>query len=154
MSVKDKVNENFKNAMRAKDTLRLNVLRQLISAVGNEEIATGKREEGLSDEGYLKVVKREARKRQDAIGQFEKAGRVELVNQENQELEILQAYLPAQISREEVERVVGEVVIESGANSLGQFGQVMSQVMKRIGDRTDGNVVSDLVKEALSHLSE
>lgn len=145
-----KINKDLKEAMKNKDAQVVSVLRMLISAMHNEAIALKKKDEGLNEEEEIKVLKREAKKRKDSIEQFEKGGRSELADQEKKELEILQKYLPEEMSEKEIRKVVEEVMAEMGEVLPSQFGKVMGTVMAKVKGKADGAVVSRVVKEALS----
>ncbi len=148
--LREKINIDLKQAMRAKDTNKLSVLRLLISAFNNEAISLKKKDEGLTDDEELKVIKREVKKRKDSIEQYTAGGRSELADQEKKELEILQAYLPAEMSEEQVRKIVVEVVAEMGEIAPSQFGQVMGQVMAKTQGQADGALVSRIVKETIN----
>ncbi len=149
MSLLSQLEADLKQALLTKDKDTANLLRLIKAALKNEMIALKKQE--LSDEEVIKVLKREAKKRQDSIKQFTQGGRQDLADQEKKELAILEKYLPQQLPPEEIKKVIQEVINGMGEVSPSQFGAVMGAVMKKIGSQADGNVVSQLVKEALSH---
>eukprot|EP00879_Flechtneria_rotunda_P017090 GHRR01017898.1.p1 GENE.GHRR01017898.1~~GHRR01017898.1.p1 ORF type:complete len:111 (+),score=41.15 GHRR01017898.1:579-911(+) len=103
----------------------------------------------VSDTDVLGVIQKLAKQRTDSIEQYKAGGRDDLVNKEQQELHVLQSYLPAQLSREELTKIVQEVVAETGANSVKQMGQVMKALMAKTVGQADNKMVSDLVKAAL-----
>lgn len=144
-----KINDDLKTAMREKNTLRLSVLRMLSSAMKNKAIEKGGSSYELKDEEILAVIKSEAKKRNDSIEAFEMAGRQELAQKEREEMSILEKYLPEQISSDEVEKVVKEIISEMGASGPGDFGKVMGQAMARLKNRADGQQVSQAVKKHL-----
>ncbi len=148
MSLLKTINDEFKQAMRDKDDLKLTVLRQLKSSFTNESIVLKKKDDGITDEEALKVVKREAKKRRDSISQFTDAGRDDLADNEAKELEIIEKFLPEEMSEDSIREVVSSVIADSGADKA-QFGQIMSEVMSRIGGQADGGTVSKVVKELL-----
>jgi uncharacterized protein YqeY len=150
MTLKKQINADMIVAMKAKDTQTRDTLRSLDSAIKNEEIAQGKREEGLDDAGVITIIKRSIKQRKDSIAQFEEGGRTELVQQEKAELEILQKYLPKQMSEEEVHAIVKEVISQTGATSKADIGKVMGPIMGRVGDQSDGNTVRKIVDELLA----
>ncbi len=146
MDLKAKLTEDTKAALKAGDKLRLSTLRMVLSEIKNAEIA--KREE-LDDEELAAVMAREARKRREAIAEFEKGGREDLVEKETRELSILQAYLPEQMSEEEIRDVVSETIAELGATSASDMGRVMGIIMPRVKGKADGKLVNKLVREML-----
>jgi uncharacterized protein YqeY len=150
MTLKKQINADMIVAMKAKDTQTRDTLRSLDSAIKNEEIAQGKREEGLDDVGVIAIIKRSIKQRKDSIDQFEKGGRAELAQQEKAELEILKKYLPKQMSEEEVHAIVKEVISQTGATSKADIGKVMGPIMGRVGDQSDGNTVRKIVDELLA----
>ncbi|HAV10960.1 MAG TPA: aspartyl-tRNA amidotransferase [Candidatus Moranbacteria bacterium] len=149
MTLREKITSDLKGAMKAGDSFKRDTLRLLDSAIKNGEIEKKKREEGLNDEEVLEVIARAVKQRQDSVSQFEKGGRPELAEQEKREIEILSVYLPEQLSKEEVQAVVREVIALSGDVSAADFGKVMGQAMARLKGQADGNVVKDAVKEEL-----
>lgn len=138
--------------MKAGDAQKRDTLRLLDSAIKNSEIEKKKREEGLNDEEVLEVISRAVKQRQDSVFQFEKGGRPELAEQEKREIEILSAYLPEQLSKEEVGTVVREVITQAGEVSVADFGRIMGQAMSRLKGQADGNIVKEVVKEELEKL--
>ena len=137
-------------AMKAKDTVRLNVVRGLISAFTNELVAKKRKpDEELSDDDALSVISRAVKQRKDSIEQFEKGGRQDLADAEKAELAILETYLPAQMSREEVEVYVKTKHAELGM-SKEQKGQFMGIIMKDLKGKVDGGVVKDVVDSLLN----
>ncbi|OHA74021.1 MAG: hypothetical protein A3B24_01885 [Candidatus Wildermuthbacteria bacterium RIFCSPLOWO2_01_FULL_48_16] len=151
MGLKTAIAEDTTRSLRAKDERRLVTLRMLSSAIHNREIdKRGKGEVGeITEEDILGVLRSEAKKRRDAIIEFEKGGRPDLVEKEKQELSILEAYLPAQLDDAAIEAVVESVVAEFGSVGAKDFGRVMREVMKRFGGRASGDRVSRAVKAIL-----
>lgn len=152
MAFVEKIREDMTQALRDKSELRLSVLRMLVSAMHNRAIEkrarTGK-EEVLGEEEALAVLKHEVKKRKDAILEFEKGARKDLVQKENQELKILEAYTPAEIDDAAIEWIVREVVESLGSVHEKDFGRVMGEVMKRIKGQASGDRVSAAVKRTL-----
>ncbi len=146
-----KINQELKQAMKNKESLKLSVLRMLVSEFNNEAINLKKKEQGLNAEEELKILKREVKKRKDSIQQFESGNRPELAEQEKKELEILQKYLPEEMSENEIRKIVKEVISRIGKVVPNQFGQIMGQVMKKIQENADGNLVSKVVKEEIKN---
>jgi len=147
---KKKFTNDLKNAMREKNTDKVLLLRMLISALDNEAISLGKKEEGLAEAEELKVLKREVKKRKDSISQYEAANRPELAAAEKKELEILTTYLPKEMGEEKVRKIVEEVIASMGEVAPSSFGQVMGAVMAKTSGSADGSVVSKIVKETLN----
>ena len=155
--ISDTINQKIAEAMKAKDEIRLSTLRMLSSELHNARIdkrAAGPEASGpegdLTEEEELAVVKREAKKRKDAIEAYEKAGAKDRANKEKKELEILQEFLPEGLSDEELAAMVDEALKEIEASSMDDIGKVIGAVMKKAGGRADGKKVSDLVKSKLS----
>ena len=154
MSMKDTLAEDLKNAMRAGDEVRKSTLRLLLTAItkaevpGEDDPATGR--QALDDEQVLVVIGSQAKQRRQSIEAFQKAGRDDLVQKEQAELEVLQAYLPAQLSREDIVSEARKVMDETGASSPTDKGKVMPVLMKRLGDRAAGRTVNEVVTQLLS----
>ncbi|MHB8895218.1 MAG: GatB/YqeY domain-containing protein [Candidatus Geothermincolia bacterium] len=146
MSLKETLAGDSRKALKSGDKLRLSTVRMLLSEIKNAEIA--KRDE-LTEEEALQIAAREARKRKEAIEEFAKGGRQDLVDKETYELSVLQEYLPAQMSDEEVERIVAETIAEAGASSPSDLGKVMGLLMPKIKGKADGKKVNQLVREML-----
>src|SRR4029434_1434700 len=125
MTLQERVDSDLKEAMRAKDTTKLAVLRMLKSSLQYSVIAKSGAEAELSDAEAAQVIRKQARQRQDSIESFEKAGRAELVEKEKGELSILNGYLPLAMSADEVSKIVRETIAETGATSRAQMGAVM-----------------------------
>ncbi len=150
MALKDKINELIKDAMRAKDQVRLDTLRSVKSALLEKEISI--RQGGvaeLSEAEEMAVLNNLGKKRKDSIEQFTNAGRTELAAKEAKELEILMEFLPKQLTEAEVKARLAELVAETGAQSMKDLGKVMPQAMKEFKGRADGKLVQDLLKSLL-----
>jgi uncharacterized protein YqeY len=150
MTLTEKITNDLKEAMKKKEAEKLSVLRMLNAALQNETIALGKKDAGLNDDEAIKVIKKEVKKRKDSVDQFMAGGRTELAEKEKREMEILAAYLPAEMSEEELKKIVAEVLAEMGEVAPSQFGVVMKAVMAKAGGQADGAVISKLVKEGLN----
>ncbi len=138
--------EQMKDAMRAKDTVRLNVIRGLISAMTNEAVTKGKGPDGvLSDDEVLTVLTRASKQRKDAIEQYEKGGRPELAETEQAELAIITAMLPAQMSRDEVVAAATAKAAELGIADKTKANQLMGMLMKDLKGKADGTMVKEVV---------
>lgn len=142
--------EDLKIAMKAGDTQTRDTLRMLDSIIKNEEISVGKREEGLSDDSVIGLVKRAIKQRKDAALQYKEAGRMELAQQEEGEMQIIEKYLPLQMSDEELKALLEGVVVDFGAKSPSDIGQVMGKAMGMVGDRADGARVKTIISEILT----
>lgn len=146
MSLQTTIRESLKDAMRAKDQVKLSVIRGLSAAFTNELVTLKRKPDGeLTDEEALVVIAREARKRKDAIEQFTQGGRPELAEAEQQELAILETYLPAQMSREEIEHFVQEKKTSLGTPEPSQKGMFMGTIMKELKGKADGALVKEVV---------
>ncbi len=147
---KKKLQEDLKQAMLAKDELKTSVLRMLLSAINYYEIQKGGAGYEASKEDVITVIGNQAKQRRDSIEQFKAGGRQELVDKETKELEILQTYLPEQMSEAEVKKLVDEAVTQSGASTMADIGKVMGILMPKVKGKADGSLVSRLVKEKLT----
>lgn len=146
-TLKDELLEDMKEAMKEKDKDRLSVIRLARAAIKNVEI--DKRKE-LNDEEVIEVMVKEVKMRRDAIPEYEKAGRADVVQKLEEEIEILYKYLPRQLTREELVVIVDEVIAQMNAVSAKDMGKVMGAIVPRTKGRADGKLVSELVKERLS----
>ena len=147
MTLKDKLLANMKEALKSKDSLRLNTIRSVISAIKNQEIDL-RRE--LQEEEILSVVTREGKKRKEASALFKQGGRMDLVEKEDQELAILQNYLPEQVSEEELRKRIQEVIAETGAEGMKDFGKIMKVLVPEFKGKADNSVIKDLAGEFLN----
>lgn len=149
MTLKEQIKNDTINAMKEKNEELVGALRMLSAAITNREIELKKREEGLSDEEVIEVAAKEANKRKDAIELYIKGSRQDLADKETSELKILETYLPAQLSDEEIEKEVKSAIKETRASSMKDLGKVMSAAMPRLKGKADGAKVSEIVKRAL-----
>lgn len=149
MSLKQKITEDMKAAMKSGDTVKRDTLRMLDSMIKNVEIEKLKREVGLSDAETQEMIMRAVKQRRDAATQFEAGGRPELAEKENAEIKILMEYMPAQMGEDKVREVIKEVISQTGATSKTDIGKVMGQAMGRLKGQADGNVVKKIVEEEL-----
>ena len=149
MTLKDNIQEDLKQAMIAKDELRLSTIRMLKSALQYFEIAKGGAGYNATDEDVVEVVDKEIKKRRESIEMFEKGGRQELADKEKTELEILQTYLPKQLSEDEVRTLVDEAIAQTGATTISDMGKVMGTLMPKTKGKADGKMVSSIVREKL-----
>jgi uncharacterized protein len=150
MTLIERVDADLKEAMRAKDTTKLGVLRMLKSAWKYAAIAKSDAEAELSDAEAAQVIRKQARQRRDSIDSFEKAGRAELVEKEKEELSILNRYLPQPMSADEISKIVRETIAEVGATSRAQMGAVMKALQAKVAGRVDGKALSTEVTRQLS----
>lgn len=144
--LKDRVAEDMRAAMKARDQVRVSTLRMLMTAIKNAEVERGR---SLDDGEVVEMTSREAKRRKESIEAFGKGGRADLVANEEAELAVLQEYLPAAISEEDLARVVDEAIAEAGATTSKDMGRVMKAVMPKVAGRADGAAVSALVKSRL-----
>jgi uncharacterized protein YqeY len=148
MALKEKLRADMTAAMKARDELRTATLRMVLTAVTNEEVA-GKAARELSDDEVLKVVAREAKKRREAADAFDGAGRTELADRERAEGAVLDEYLPAQLSDDELAALVKEAIAESGAEGPKAMGQVMKVVQPKVAGRAEGGRIAAEVRRQL-----
>lgn len=146
MSLKERIDADYKEAMKARDEVRVSVLRLLRSAIHNAEID---KQRALTDDEILGVIQLEARKRRESIEAFQQGGRPDLVEREQAELAILESYLPQALPREELEAMVRAAIQEVGALSVKDMGKVMSVLMPKVRGRADGREVNELVRQML-----
>src|SRR5213079_3685127 len=150
MTPQERLDSDLKEAMRARDTTKLGVLRMLKSALKYAAIAKSGTEAELSDAEAAHVIRKQVKQRQDSIESFEKGGRAELAAKEKEELSILQSYLPQGMSADEISKVVRETIAEVGASSKAQMGAVMKAVQAKVAGRADGKTLSAEVQKQLS----
>lgn len=147
MSLRVRLTEDMKVAMKAKDSLKLSVVRLLLSAVKNREIEQKKE---LDDQGIVEVAGALVKQRKDSIRLFRDAGREDLAVKEESELSFLLEYLPVQLSRGEIEALVVTAIAESGAQGVKEIGKVMKCLMPHTTGRADGKLVNEIVREKLA----
>lgn len=148
MEILPKIMNEIKEAMRSKDTLKLGTLRFLQAAIKNREIEL--RPNPINDEEVMTVVKKLVKQRKESIEQYKAGNRQDLVDQEAAELKILELYLPAQMTKEQVEKLVLEVMAALSAKTIKDMGPVMKEVLARSGGAADNKLVSELVRAKLS----
>lgn len=141
---------DLKDAMKARDTVALTTLRALKTALTNAAIESGNKDNVVSDADALALVRKQIKQRNDSIEQFESAGRAELANNEKAEIVVLEKYLPAALSAEEVSAIVADAIGETGASSRADMGKVMKIVQEKVAGRADGKALS---QEVMKHLS-
>jgi uncharacterized protein YqeY len=148
MEIREKITADIKAAMIAKESLKLGALRMLQAAIKNREIDM--RPEPITSDEVLGVVKKLVKQRKESIDQFQQAGRQDLVDQETAELKVLEVYLPAQMSREQIEALVTEVIAALSAKTIKDMGPVMKEVIAKSGGSADNKIVSEVIKSKLS----
>jgi uncharacterized protein YqeY len=153
MTIKERLNEDLKAAMKARDTIRLDCLRMLKSKILEKEV-TLRAKEGvdyeLTDEQVIEVASSYAKQRRDSIESYRQGGREELAAKEETELAIIESYLPKQLSRDQIVEIVRSAIEETGASSAKDMGAVMKAVMPRVKGQADGKLVNQIVHEALA----
>lgn len=147
--LKERMRADLTAAMKARDEVRTRTLRMAMTAVTNEEVA-GKTARKLSDDEVLRVLGREARRRREAAEAFDAAGRTDQAAAERAEQDVLSQYLPAQLSDDELARIVAEAITETGASGMKAMGQVMKVVTPRVAGRAEGGRVAAEVRRALA----
>ncbi len=150
MTLKEQILKDFMTAFKEKDMVTKNTLSMVKSEISNAEIDLGSREDGLKDEDTLKVLKKMVKQRKDSIKQFEDGGNEEMAESEREELEVLEKYLPEQMSAEDIKVKVEEVIKKVGAEGPSDLGKVMGATMKELGAEADGNVVREVASELLA----
>lgn len=139
---------DYKEAMKARDALRSSVLSFLRADMLNQ--ATAKKKDKLDDAEVVAVIKKQVKQRQDSIEQFTKGGRLDAAEKEKKELEMLKAYLPAELSAEKIKELIEEVIVSTGASGIKDMGKLMKELTVKIAGTADGKLVSDLVRQRLS----
>ncbi|EUJ41653.1 GatB/YqeY domain-containing protein [Brochothrix campestris] len=147
MSLLGQLNQDMKDAMRAKDKARLSVIRMVKAAIQNESIKKG---DELDSEEELTVLSREFKQRKESMVEFKSAEREDLVASLEAELQVIEHYLPTQLTEEEVLVIVDEVIAETGASSKADFGKVMKVILPKVKGKADGSLISKLLKQKLS----
>jgi hypothetical protein len=150
MTLKDRISEDIKTAMKAQDKVKLEAVRGIKKVILEKESEVrAKGREILTEEEEMTLLSQQAKQRRDSIEQYQKANRSDLAEQEAQELAIIEAYLPAQLSAEEVEATIRDIIQEVGAASPKDMGKVMGPVMQRLKGKADGKTVQSLVQKLL-----
>lgn len=146
MSLKDTLNNDIKNAMLRKETQRLETLRMVKAKLLEKEVEKRVTPEGMTEEDEMQVLLSSAKMRKEAIEEFDKAGRKDLADKERRELEIIQEYLPEQMSREEIAKIVDDLAVKLGVQGQKDFGKLMGAAMKELRGKADGKTVQEIVK--------
>jgi uncharacterized protein YqeY len=147
MTLKDRITEDMKQAMRGRESARLSAIRLLLAAIKQREVDE---RTTLDDAQIVAVVDKMIKQRRESIAQYEKAGRQDLVDAESFELQVLQAYLPQQLSESEIAAVVAQGIAEAGAKAVADMGKVMNLIRPKLAGRADMGKVSALVKSRLA----
>jgi uncharacterized protein YqeY len=147
MSLKQRLQKDLKEALRARDERRKSVIRMALAAITNAEVEHAGE---LDDASLVVVLQRQARQRRDTIAELRQANRPDMLAEEEAQLAILEAYLPSLLSREEIAAEARQAITETGATGMGQVGLVMRQLMSKLKGRADGRVVNQVVRELLS----
>ena len=147
MSLIQEIDDELKDAMRARDAERRDTLRLILNALKNSEKEL---QRPLTEDEELQVLQRERKKRVEAADAFRNAGREEQADKEEAELDVLEEFMPEPLSEDELEEIVDNVIAEVGATSMREIGRVMADVMPQVAGRADGSAVSQLVREKLA----
>jgi len=146
MSLKERLLEDMKVAMRDKDVIKKNTVQMARSAVLQVEKDS---RITLDDDGVLDIIAKEVKKRRDSLPEFEKSGRQELIDNLKTEIEVLMQYLPKQLTEEELEAIVKQAVQDTGASSAKDMGRIMQEVMPKVKGRADGRMINQIAKKIL-----
>ena len=146
--LEENIFNDYKQAMKSKDPLKVSVLRLLRAEITN--LAVAKKKNNLDDSEVVSLIKKQIKQRQDSIEQFTQGGRLEMAEKEKQELELLKPYLPEELSADEIKEIIEDVVVATSACGAKDMGKVMKEINARISGKADGRLVSDLVRERLS----
>ncbi len=149
-ALKARIDQDLKTALLGGDKFKAQVLRGLKAAILNEEVAAGKRDEGLDDTTIEQVIAKEVKKRNESATLYEQNDRAESAADERKEAEILSAYLPQQLSVDELQVIIDEVIVSIGATSPADMGKVIGAVKAKTGTSADGAVIAQLVKQTLA----
>jgi uncharacterized protein YqeY len=147
MEIVKKLDQDFVAAYKAKDEIKVAVLRMVKAAIKNKQVELRR---DLKDEEVYALLSKEAKQRQDAIAQFQKAGRADLADKEKKELEILHQYLPSPLTLQELSSIVDKTIKELEAQGIQHMGQVMRAIMSKYAGRVDGKELSQMVRDKLS----
>ena len=151
MSLKEQIAEDIKSAMKAKDKIRLETIRGIKKAILEKEIALRpKGQDSLTAEQEIELLAQQAKQRRDSIDQYQKAGREDLAEKEQQELAIIETYLPKQLDDAELDQILAKIIADAGASSLKDLGKVMGTAMKQLKGKADGKKIQEMVKSKLA----
>ncbi len=150
MALKQRITDDIKAALLGGDRFVGETLKNLKAAILNEEVAQNKRDEGLDDATIEQIIAREVKKRTDSVKMYEQGGRADLAETEQNEINVIKAYLPEQLGEGEIKTIVDAAIQQLGANGMSDMGKVIGVVKSKVGNTADGATVAKLVKEALS----
>jgi len=150
MTLKEKINADFKQALKDRDEAKKLVLSTLLSEIKNQEIALGKKETGLNDQEIIAVLSRAVKQRQEAAEKYQQGGREELAKKEQKEVKVIKAYLPRQLNEEELERALRKIIDEMKAAGMQDLGKVMGQAMAKLKGKVEGEKVKKMAQKILS----
>ena len=145
--LKEKLLEDLKNSMKEKNVVRKNVVQMIRAAILQKEKDN---QIELSDEEIMQIIAKEAKTRKDALPDYEKSGREDLIKEVKEEISIIEEYLPKQLTKEEILPIIQEIINKTGASSIKDMGKVMGEAKKQLGVSADGKTISECVKELLS----
>lgn len=145
--LKEKLLNDMKESMKNKDTIRKNVIQMIRASILQIEKDNQKE---VNDEEIIQIIAKEAKKRKDSLADYEKSGREDLISEIKEEIKIIEEYLPAQLSVEEIEKIVSEIITNLGATSMKDMGPVMKEAKAKIGASSDGKTINEVVKKLLS----
>jgi len=148
MLLEEKILNDYKEAMKSRDSIKSSVLSFLRAEMMNTALA--KKKDKLDDNDVISVIRKQVKARQDSIEQFTQGNRLDLADKEKIELEVLKLYLPQEMPAEEVKKVIEEVIVAVSAQGMKDMGRVMKEVNAKLSGKADGKLVSDLVKERLA----
>jgi len=150
MTLKEQIRNDMKAALLGGSRFEGDTLRNLMAAILNEEVATNKRDEGLEDAEVEKLIAREVKKRGESISMYEQNDRADLAENEQNEIAVLEKYMPEQLSEADVRAKVDEVVAGMGEVNMQQMGQIIGAVKAQLGNSADGALIAKVVKEKLT----
>jgi uncharacterized protein len=146
--LEQKILKDYQEAMKSRDAIKSTLLSCVRAEISNA--ALKEKKDKLDDDGIIAVIRKQIKQHQDSIEQFKKGGRADLADKETKELEVLNSYLPPQLSADEIKKIIEEVVAATGATGLKEMGKVMKEALAKIGSGGDSKLVSDLVREKLT----
>ena len=148
MSLKDKINEDLNTALKSKDNTRIDTLRSIRAEILKMDKSGMNRE--MTEEEEIQLLSKQAKMRKESIEMFSSAGRNDLVEKENSQLQIINEYLPKQMSAEEAEGIINKILSDTGITSQKDFGKAMGEAMKQLKGKIDGKIIQDILKSKLS----
>ena len=148
MSLKVKINEDLNNALKAKDTVKIDTLRSIRAEILKMDKSGMNRE--MTPEEEIQLLAKQAKMRKESIELFAQAGRKDLVDKEQAQLDLINQYLPEQMSEKEADEIISKIISDAGTTSQKDFGRLMSEVMKQLKGKIDGKIIQDILKSKLS----